>query len=87
MQKIQMYFLKCILCNFCHKFDIVYSGLGLFLKDTDVIVGKIYFQSLMRCRLSRHILWIGVANFILCPLIFIWQILYSFFRYAEVCYD
>lgn len=43
-------------------------------------------QVLVSCRLSRHILWMGIANFILCPLIFLWQILYSFFRYAEVCY-
>lgn len=35
-------------------------------------------------RLSKRILWVGIANFILCPVIFLWQILYSFFRYAEV---
>jgi autophagy-related protein 9 len=34
--------------------------------------------------LSKHILWIGIINFILCPLIFFWQILYSFFNYGEV---
>lgn len=34
--------------------------------------------------LSKRILWIGIANFVLCPLILLWQILYSFFNYAEV---
>lgn len=34
--------------------------------------------------LSKHILWVGIANFVLCPLILLWQILYSFFNYAEV---
>jgi autophagy-related protein 9 len=34
--------------------------------------------------LSRHILWVAVANFVFSPLIFLWQILYSFFRYAEM---
>eukprot|EP00057_Strongylocentrotus_purpuratus_P009413 XP_011663887.1 PREDICTED: autophagy-related protein 9A [Strongylocentrotus purpuratus] len=35
-------------------------------------------------QLSKHILWIGLANLILCPFIFLWQILYSFFSYAEL---
>ncbi|XP_071487635.1 autophagy-related protein 9A-like [Diadema antillarum] len=35
-------------------------------------------------QLSKHILWIGCANFILSPFIFLWQILYSFFSYAEL---
>lgn len=34
--------------------------------------------------LSRRILWVGIGNLLLSPLIFLWQILYSFFRYAEV---
>ncbi|XP_033327331.1 autophagy-related protein 9 isoform X2 [Megalopta genalis] len=34
--------------------------------------------------LSKHILWVGVANFVLCPLILLWQILYSFFNYVEI---
>ncbi|KAL2711532.1 autophagy-related protein 9A isoform X1 [Vespula squamosa] len=34
--------------------------------------------------LSKHILWVGIANFVLCPLILLWQILYSFFNYAEI---
>ncbi|XP_064647914.1 autophagy-related protein 9A-like [Lineus longissimus] len=34
--------------------------------------------------LAQRILWIGIANFVLCPVIFLWQILYSFFRYAEL---
>ncbi|XP_078571343.1 autophagy-related protein 9A-like isoform X2 [Branchiostoma floridae x Branchiostoma japonicum] len=35
-------------------------------------------------KLSRHILWVGIANLLLCPFILMWQILYSFFTYAEV---
>ncbi|XP_006825096.1 autophagy-related protein 9A-like [Saccoglossus kowalevskii] len=34
--------------------------------------------------LSRRILWIGIANFLLSPFIFLWQILYSFFSYADL---
>ena len=34
--------------------------------------------------LSKHILWVGIANFVMCPLILLWQILYAFFSYAEV---
>lgn len=40
-------------------------------------------QELARA-LSKHILWVGVVNFLLCPLILLWQILYSFFNYGEV---
>ncbi|XP_041478449.1 autophagy-related protein 9A-like [Lytechinus variegatus] len=35
-------------------------------------------------QLSKHILWIGLANLVLSPFIFLWQILYSFFSYAEL---
>ncbi|XP_017337852.1 autophagy-related protein 9A [Ictalurus punctatus] len=35
-------------------------------------------------RLSSRILWIGIANLLLCPVILIWQILYAFFSYTEV---
>lgn len=35
-------------------------------------------------RLARRIFWIGIANFVLSPFIFIWVILYSFFTYAEM---
>jgi Autophagy protein Apg9. len=34
--------------------------------------------------LSKHILWVGMANFALCPLILLWQILYLFFSYADL---
>jgi len=34
--------------------------------------------------LSQRILYIGIANFILCPVILLWQILYSFYNYAEM---
>ncbi|XP_033177106.1 autophagy-related protein 9A [Bombus impatiens] len=40
-------------------------------------------QELARA-LSKHILWVGVVNFLLCPLILLWQILYSFFNYGEI---
>ncbi|CAH1395015.1 unnamed protein product [Nezara viridula] len=35
-------------------------------------------------QLARHILYVAIANFLLCPLILLWQILYAFFNYAEV---
>ncbi|TTH38805.1 Autophagy-related protein 9A [Bagarius yarrelli] len=35
-------------------------------------------------RLSSRILWIGIANLLLCPVILIWQILYAFFSYTEL---
>nr|XP_034982918.1 autophagy-related protein 9A isoform X2 [Zootoca vivipara] len=35
-------------------------------------------------KLGTRILWIGIANFLLCPLILIWQILYAFFSYTEM---
>ncbi|CAK9827119.1 Autophagy-related protein 9A [Anthophora retusa] len=34
--------------------------------------------------LSKHIMWVGIANLVLCPLILLWQILYSFFNYGEI---
>ncbi|XP_058809457.1 autophagy-related protein 9A isoform X2 [Phymastichus coffea] len=34
--------------------------------------------------LSKHILWIGIANLVLCPLILLWQILNTFFNYGEL---
>ncbi|PIK50002.1 putative autophagy-related protein 9A-like [Apostichopus japonicus] len=34
--------------------------------------------------LSRTILWVGLANLLLAPFISLWQILYSFFSYAEL---
>ncbi|XP_078535275.1 autophagy-related protein 9A [Lissotriton helveticus] len=35
-------------------------------------------------KLGYRILWIGVANLLLCPLILVWQILYAFFSYTEM---
>uniref|UniRef100_A0A3Q2P7Z7 Autophagy-related protein 9 n=1 Tax=Fundulus heteroclitus TaxID=8078 RepID=A0A3Q2P7Z7_FUNHE len=35
-------------------------------------------------RLASRILWIGIANLLLCPVILVWQILYAFFSYTEV---
>ncbi|KAJ1528582.1 hypothetical protein ONE63_006985 [Megalurothrips usitatus] len=34
--------------------------------------------------LSKHILWLAVANLLLCPLILLWQILHGFFTYTEI---
>ncbi|KAL1116836.1 hypothetical protein AAG570_005306 [Ranatra chinensis] len=34
--------------------------------------------------LSKKILYIALANLVFCPLILLWQILYSFFNYVEV---
>lgn len=38
----------------------------------------------LAAELSKHILWIALANLLLCPLILLWQILYAFFNYTEV---
>lgn len=35
-------------------------------------------------KLSRQIAWLAIANFLLCPLIFLWQLMYFFFNYADV---
>lgn len=35
-------------------------------------------------KLSHRIFWLGVANLAFFPVIFLWQILYFFFRYAEL---
>ncbi|KAG8432223.1 hypothetical protein GDO86_016751 [Hymenochirus boettgeri] len=35
-------------------------------------------------KLAQRILWIGLANLVLCPLVLVWQILYAFFSYTEV---
>ncbi|KAK6166142.1 hypothetical protein SNE40_022905 [Patella caerulea] len=35
-------------------------------------------------QLSSRFFWHGVANLLLCPVIFLWQILYFFFRYGEL---
>lgn len=34
--------------------------------------------------LSKHILCVAIVNLILCPVILLWQILHSFFTYAEM---
>jgi len=38
----------------------------------------------LAANLSKHILYVAMFNLMLCPLILLWQILYSFFNYAEV---
>nr|XP_033800764.1 autophagy-related protein 9A isoform X2 [Geotrypetes seraphini] len=35
-------------------------------------------------KLGSRILWIGMANLLLCPFVLIWQILYAFFSYTEI---
>uniref|UniRef100_A0A674E0G5 Autophagy-related protein 9 n=1 Tax=Salmo trutta TaxID=8032 RepID=A0A674E0G5_SALTR len=35
-------------------------------------------------KLASRILWIGIANLVLCPVVLVWQILYAFFSYTEV---
>ncbi|CAN7997618.1 unnamed protein product, partial [Ixodes hexagonus] len=34
--------------------------------------------------LSKHILWVGLANLVFMPVILVWQVLYSFFSYADI---
>lgn len=35
-------------------------------------------------QLSRHTMWLSIANAMLAPLVLLWQILYAFFGYAEM---
>ncbi|XP_055715045.1 autophagy-related protein 9A [Phlebotomus papatasi] len=35
-------------------------------------------------KLSKQITWVALSNLILCPLIFLWQLMYFFFNYAEL---
>ena len=35
-------------------------------------------------RLSNQIFWVAVANLILCPIVFMWQLMYFFFSYVDV---
>lgn len=35
-------------------------------------------------KLSMQILWLAIANFLLCPLVFLWQLMYFFFSYGEL---
>ncbi|VDP20425.1 unnamed protein product [Soboliphyme baturini] len=41
-------------------------------------------RDLLARRVSRSMLYLGIANFLLAPLIFAWQILYSIFSYVEL---
>ncbi|KAF0302240.1 Autophagy-related protein 9A [Amphibalanus amphitrite] len=34
--------------------------------------------------LARRVLWVGVINLVLCPVILLWQVLYCFYNYAEL---
>nr|XP_018666906.1 autophagy-related protein 9A [Ciona intestinalis] len=38
----------------------------------------------LAAKLSSDLLWLGLINLLLSPIILMWQILYSFFSYAEV---
>lgn len=35
-------------------------------------------------QLGRQVLWLALGNLLLAPVIFLWQILYAFFSYAEI---
>ena len=37
--------------------------------------------------LARRVLWVGVINLLLSPVILLWQLLYCFYNYAEVRRD
>nr|KAG5693795.1 hypothetical protein BaRGS_029425 [Batillaria attramentaria] len=41
-------------------------------------------REMLAQQLSSRILWIGLANLVFSPVVFVWQIIYSFFRYAEL---
>ncbi|XP_014231888.1 autophagy-related protein 9A [Trichogramma pretiosum] len=45
---------------------------------------KINKRQELAARLANHIFWIGIVNFVLCPVIFVWQILHFFFTYGEL---
>ncbi|KAL3831621.1 hypothetical protein ACJMK2_023354 [Sinanodonta woodiana] len=45
---------------------------------------NIHRRKMLSERLARKMLWLGLANLALSPLIFLWQILYFFFRYTEL---
>lgn len=34
--------------------------------------------------LSKHIMYVALANLILCPLVFLWQLMFLFFNYGEM---
>lgn len=51
------------------------------LRDDYTIRGN---QVELANRLSKLIIWIALANLLLAPLIFIWQIVYFSFTYANV---
>lgn len=35
-------------------------------------------------KLSKHIFWVAIINFLLSPIVLLWQVLYSFFNYAQI---
>jgi autophagy-related protein 9 len=35
-------------------------------------------------KLSKQIFWVAIANLILSPIVFIWQLMFFFFHYADV---
>ncbi|PSN50994.1 Autophagy-related protein 9A [Blattella germanica] len=51
------------------------------LKDDFKRVGK---RKELAEQLSKHILWVGIGNLIVSPLVLFWQTLYAFFSYAEL---
>ena len=51
------------------------------LKDDYKRVGK---RRQLSEELGRRALWVGVINLLLSPAVLLWQVLYSFYNYAEV---
>ncbi|EEB19496.1 conserved hypothetical protein [Pediculus humanus corporis] len=45
---------------------------------------KVNKRNELAANLSKHIFWFAVINFVLCPVILLWQIMHSFFTYAEM---
>ncbi|CAB0006756.1 unnamed protein product [Nesidiocoris tenuis] len=45
---------------------------------------KVYKRHELAAALAKNITYVALANLLLCPIILLWQILYSFFSYAEM---
>lgn len=78
------------------QFRLLASEKCFFLSILILVILKILIQILFffKCifniflfftRLSNQILWAAIANFVLSPIIFGLQIMYTFFKYTEVC--
>lgn len=45
---------------------------------------KVYKRQELAAVLAKNMLWLGLANLILCPVILLWQILFFLFKYGEI---